>query len=71
MQSLRAIGGMRTSLADELLPYHELKEVLSVLSGKLDTGLAKKLQARETREWGVGAGGSVFLGGEGRVRLML
>ncbi|CAM9454182.1 unnamed protein product [Ectocarpus sp. 8 AP-2014] len=55
MQSLRAIGGMRTSLADELLPYHELKEVLSVLSGKLDAGLAKKLQARETQDLRGGA----------------
>ncbi|CAN0174236.1 unnamed protein product [Ectocarpus sp. 4 AP-2014] len=53
-QSLRAIAGMRTSLADELLPYHELKEVLSVLSGKLDAGLAKKLQAREMQDWGAG-----------------
>lgn len=55
MQSLRAIGSMRTSLADDLLPYHELKEVLSVLSGRLDGGLAKKLQARR-RERGRFAG---------------
>ncbi|CAM9950487.1 unnamed protein product, partial [Ectocarpus sp. 12 AP-2014] len=65
MQSLRAIGGMRTSLADELLPYHELKEVLSVLSGKLDAGLTKKLQARETQDWGAGSGSSASLLGRG------
>lgn len=46
MQCLRAISSMRTSLADDLLPYHELKEVLSVLSGRLDGGLAKKLEVR-------------------------
>ena len=43
---LRSIATMRTSLADELLPYHELKESLSVLSGRLDGGVAKQLQAR-------------------------
>lgn len=71
MQSLRAIGTMRTSLADDLLPYHELKEVLSVLSGRLDGGLAKKLQVRgrgQGGEWSVcfgeGFGGRVG-GGEG------
>lgn len=37
---------MRTSLSDELLPYHELKEALSVLSGRLDAGVDKQLQAR-------------------------
>ncbi|CAM9661677.1 unnamed protein product, partial [Laminaria digitata] len=45
-QYLRSIATMRTSLADELLPYHELKEALSVLSGRLDGGVAKQLQAR-------------------------
>lgn len=50
IQSRRAIATMRTSLADDLLPYHELKEVLSILSGRLDGGLAKKLQVREKRE---------------------
>lgn len=40
----RAIASMRNSLADELLPYHELKEALSVLSGRIDAGVAKKLE---------------------------
>ena len=47
-QCLRAIATMRTSLADELLPYHELKEALSVLSGRLDGGVAKQLKVSDS-----------------------
>lgn len=43
---LKAVANLHTSLSDELLPYHELKEVLSALSGRLDATLAKKLQVR-------------------------
>lgn len=43
-QYLKSVASMRNSLSDELLPYHELKEVLSTLSGRLDGGLAKELQ---------------------------
>ena len=49
MQYLRAISKMRICLWDELLPYHEVKEVLAVLSGRLDADLAKQLNVRATR----------------------
>lgn len=46
IQYLTAIAKMRASLSDELLPYHELKEALSVLSGRIDAVVERQLQAR-------------------------
>lgn len=43
MVYLRAIARMRTCLWDELLPYHEVKEVLFALSGRLEADLARQL----------------------------
>lgn len=49
---------MRTSLWDELLPYHEVKEVLFALSGRLEADLARQLHVSRVAlgarlmEWG-------------------
>lgn len=44
MEYLVAIARLRDALCDELLPYHEVKEVLSALRGRLDGGLEKRLE---------------------------
>lgn len=46
MEYRKAMANLRKSLMDELLPYHELKEALSVLSGRIDAVLARDLQVR-------------------------
>lgn len=61
MQYLTAIARTRTFLRDEMLPYHELKEVLSVLSGRVDGDLAKRLTVRFTDGERGGCSGFTYL----------